>query len=135
MSRLPIPRFIQEIKTKLGFDRTMTAPGADVVDAVNKQAGQIVTLQNAKYYYAIREDLQQEGTGTITLTNLTPGKVYPVFIANESKYFVGMLEENAGWKLFGATTFTSSEVSCTAIDIYSCTITVPRFTRYLIMTH
>ena len=38
MSRLPIPRFIQEIKTKLGFDRTMTAPGSDVVDAVNKQA-------------------------------------------------------------------------------------------------
>lgn len=44
MSRLPIPRFIQEIKTKLGFDRTMTAPGEDIVDAVNKQSQQIANL-------------------------------------------------------------------------------------------
>lgn len=35
MSRLPIPHFINQIKTKLGFDRTLTASGADVVDAVN----------------------------------------------------------------------------------------------------
>lgn len=40
MSRLPIPHFIQEIKAKLGFDRTMTAPGEDIVDAVNKQSQQ-----------------------------------------------------------------------------------------------
>lgn len=38
MSRLPIPHFIQEIKAKLGFDRALTASGADVVDAVNKQS-------------------------------------------------------------------------------------------------
>lgn len=44
MSRLPIPHFIQEIKTKLGFDRTMTASGDDVVDAVNKQSQQIDEL-------------------------------------------------------------------------------------------
>lgn len=36
MSRLPIPHIINTIKTKLGFDRTMTASGEDVVDAVNK---------------------------------------------------------------------------------------------------
>lgn len=45
MSRLPIPHFIQEIKTKLGFDRAMTASGEDVVDAVNKQSQQIGTLE------------------------------------------------------------------------------------------
>lgn len=45
MSRLPIPHFIQEIKTKLGFDRTMTASGDDVVDAVNKQSRQIEELE------------------------------------------------------------------------------------------
>lgn len=41
MSRLPIPHIINTIKTKLGFDRTMTASGEDVVDAVNKQSQQI----------------------------------------------------------------------------------------------
>lgn len=41
MSRLPIPHIINMIKTKLGFDRTMTAPGEDVVDAVNKNATEI----------------------------------------------------------------------------------------------
>lgn len=46
MSRLPIPHFIQEIKAKLGFDRTMTASGDDVVDAVNKQSQQIGTKEN-----------------------------------------------------------------------------------------
>lgn len=44
MSRLPIPHFINQIKTKLGFDRTLTASGEDVVDAVNKQSQQIGTL-------------------------------------------------------------------------------------------
>ena len=46
MSRLPIPHIINTIKTKLGFDRTMTAPGEDVVDAVNKQSQQIGTKEN-----------------------------------------------------------------------------------------
>ena len=44
MSRLPIPHIINTIKTKLGFDRTMTASGEDVVDAVNKQSQQIEDL-------------------------------------------------------------------------------------------
>ena len=44
MSRLPIPHIINTIKTKLGFDRTMTASGEDVVDAVNKQSQQIDEL-------------------------------------------------------------------------------------------
>lgn len=44
MSRLPIPHIINTIKTKLGFDRTMTAPGEDIVDAVNKQSQQIDDL-------------------------------------------------------------------------------------------
>ena len=46
MSKLPIPHIINTIKTKLGFDRTMTAPGEDVVDAVNKQSQQIGNLAN-----------------------------------------------------------------------------------------
>ena len=36
VSKYPILHYIDEIKTKLGFDRTMTAPGNDVVDAINK---------------------------------------------------------------------------------------------------
>ena len=107
----------------------------NLVGVVNQQSDQIVALQNANYYRALQEGLHQEGTGTITLTSLNPNKVYPVFIANDSKYFVGILHENSGWKLYGAKTFTDSEVSCTHIDMYSCTITVPRYTRYLIMAH
>ena len=44
MSRLPIPHFINQIKTKLGFDRTLTASGEDVVDAINKQSQQLTNL-------------------------------------------------------------------------------------------
>ena len=47
MSRLPIPNIINTIKTKLGFDRALTASGEDVVDAVNKQAQQISGLDTA----------------------------------------------------------------------------------------
>lgn len=41
MIKPPYTKWINDIKTKLGFTRTMTASGADVVDAVNKQAEQI----------------------------------------------------------------------------------------------
>lgn len=41
MIKPPYTKWINDIKTKLGFNRTMTASGADVVDAVNKQAQQI----------------------------------------------------------------------------------------------
>ena len=98
-------------------------------------SGQISTLINSKYYHALREGLQQAGTGTITLTGLNTDKVYPVFIADNTKYLVGMLHNNSGWKLYGAKTFTDSQVSCTNIDYGSCTITVPGYTRYLIMAH
>ena len=40
MGKHPILHYINEIKNKLGFGRTMTADGADVVDAVNKQYDQ-----------------------------------------------------------------------------------------------
>ena len=50
MGKHPILHYINEIKNKLGFSRTMIASGADVVDAVNKQAGQIVNLQNGIAY-------------------------------------------------------------------------------------
>ena len=50
MSRLPIPHIINTIKTKLGFDRTMTASGEDVVDAVNKQSQQIDNVKAAVAY-------------------------------------------------------------------------------------
>lgn len=103
--------------------------------AIAENHNQIGTLQNANYYKALYEGLQRAGTGTITLPSLNPDKVYPVFIANEQKYFVGMLHDNSGWKLYGAKTFTDSEVSCTSIDTYSCTITIPSYTRYLIMEH
>lgn len=110
--------------------------GAANVDAgLSALSGQIANLTNAGYYYALREDINGNGTGTITLTNLNEDKVYPVFIADNTKFFVGILHSNVGWKLYGAKTFSDSEVSCTHIDNYSCTITVPRFTRYLIMAH
>ena len=41
MIKPPYTKWINDIKTKLGFNRTMTASGVDVVDAVNKQAQQI----------------------------------------------------------------------------------------------
>ena len=41
MIKPPYTKWINDIKTKLGFNRTMTASGEDVVDAVNKQAQQI----------------------------------------------------------------------------------------------
>lgn len=44
----PYTKWINDIKTKLGFNRTMTASGADVVDAVNKQSQQIGTLVTAE---------------------------------------------------------------------------------------
>ena len=37
MIKPPYTKWINDIKTKLGFNRTMTASGEDVVDAVNKQ--------------------------------------------------------------------------------------------------
>lgn len=49
MSRLPIPHFINQIKTKLGFDRTLTASGEDVVDAVNKQSQQLANIADLVY--------------------------------------------------------------------------------------
>ena len=68
MSRLPIPHIINQIKTKLGFDRTLTASGEDVVDAVNKQSQQIGTL-------ALRGSVTASSTYTngtnITCTGLT----------------------------------------------------------------
>ena len=45
MIKPPYTKWINDIKTKLGFNRTMTASGADVVDAVNKQSQQIDDLQ------------------------------------------------------------------------------------------
>ena len=36
MIKPPYTKWINDIKTKLGFNRTMTASGEDVVDAVNK---------------------------------------------------------------------------------------------------
>ena len=44
MIKPPYTKWINDIKTKLGFNRTMTASGADVVDAVNKQSQQIEDL-------------------------------------------------------------------------------------------
>lgn len=44
MIKPPYTKWINDIKTKLGFNRTMTASGEDVVDAVNKQAQQIEDL-------------------------------------------------------------------------------------------
>ena len=41
MGKHPILHYINEIKNKLGFSRTMTASGADVVDAVNGLSWQI----------------------------------------------------------------------------------------------
>lgn len=38
LKKLPLAKWIDDIKSKLGFDRTMTATGADVVDAVNNLA-------------------------------------------------------------------------------------------------
>lgn len=40
----PLTKWINDIKVKLGFSRTMTAAGADVVDAVNKHSDQIANL-------------------------------------------------------------------------------------------
>ena len=40
----PLTKWINDIKVKLGFSRTMTAAGADVVDAVNKHSDQIGDL-------------------------------------------------------------------------------------------
>lgn len=40
----PLTKWINDIKVKLGFSRTMTAAGADVVDAVNKHSDQIEEL-------------------------------------------------------------------------------------------
>lgn len=45
MIKPPYTKWINDIKTKLGFSRTMTASGEDVVDAVNKQSQQISKLQ------------------------------------------------------------------------------------------
>lgn len=44
MIKPPYTKWINDIKTKLGFNRTMTASGEDVVDAVNKQSQQILNL-------------------------------------------------------------------------------------------
>lgn len=44
MIKPPYTKWINDIKTKLGFNRTMTASGEDVVDAVNKQADEITDL-------------------------------------------------------------------------------------------
>jgi len=42
----PYTKWINDIKAKLGFTRTMTASGEDVVDAVNKQSQQIRDLND-----------------------------------------------------------------------------------------
>ena len=44
MIKPPYTKWINDIKTKLGFNRTMTASGTDVVDAINKQALQVANL-------------------------------------------------------------------------------------------
>lgn len=46
MGKHPILHYINEIKNKLGFGRTMTASGADVVDAVNKHSDQIANVNS-----------------------------------------------------------------------------------------
>ena len=46
MIKPPYTKWINDIKTKLGFTRTMTASGEDVVDAVNKQADQITDIKD-----------------------------------------------------------------------------------------
>lgn len=50
MIKPPYTKWINDIKTKLGFSRTMTASGEDVVDAVNKQSASIDDLQAAAAY-------------------------------------------------------------------------------------
>ena len=97
MSRLPIPHIINTIKIKLGFDRTMTASGEDVVDAVNKQSQQIGDLSqldvtannlvgaingvNSKF-----SGVQIVKSGTITTTgDNVPANTMKWFTVNDSR--------------------------------------------------
>jgi hypothetical protein len=57
----PVWHFLKQVAAKLGFTRTMTAPGSDVVDAVNRQSDQIVELDGY---------LQTKSLGCSSLDNL-----------------------------------------------------------------
>lgn len=75
----PLTKWINDIKVKLGFSRTMTADGADVVDAVNKQSDQIGDLE---------EGLAYVENGTTASENI-PAKSF--YWHNSILYYTGSL--------------------------------------------
>ena len=104
MGKHPILHYINEIKNKLGFGRTMTASGADVVDAVNRQSDQIGDLQTGLAYVENGDNATRK-TYTAGEYIVWKGVLYKVTSAIPKDYpiagHVGSFSEGISNKLSG----------------------------------
>ena len=98
MIKPPYTKWINDIKTKLGFTRTMTASGADVVDAVNKQAAEIANLAHVYAYNSadsvptaneILTSLYDKPTGTFIINYINDNRVRMAMIFTQVNEIYG----------------------------------------------
>ena len=82
MIKPPYTKWINDIKTKLGFSRTMTASGEDVVDAVNKQAQQKADIP---VIVSVTVDTAGASMSAADLAKLTSDMVMCWYVGDKTK--------------------------------------------------
>ena len=126
MIKPPYTKWINDIKTKLGFNRTMTASGEDVVDAVNKQAEQIASLTPIYTYNTANEvptaneiltslsDKPESSTFIIQYWTNNMARLSMIYNQTNNRYGAGLMFGYYGSKWYKVVN-TNSSISMTAL--------------------
>lgn len=138
MKKLPLLHYINEIKQKLGFSRTLTASGADVVDAVNTVTSSVGNLSNlnttakSNMVAAVNEVSGQIGDLHGGLGYVSNGNNHPaipiahfVYVTNHSTLAEGLYYNKTSSTISANEPLTSNNLSIASNGGFNNKIDIP----------